>query len=281
MHLLRRFLWLLIFSNIFIAFCAVAMVYQTYSLVIHQPPDNKLLYFVFFATLSSYSFHWYLTSHSEVASVRIDWTNRHRYIHAILFFTGVIGTAFFFFSLIQHWFWLCLSAVITFLYSAPKIPQKHFRALRKVAVGKTIFLSFVWMYATTILPVIISGKSWQADVILFVLSRFFLIYAICILFDFRDRKDDKAAGIRSMVTWFSEKGIDTLFFLSLIAFAATSLLLLRYGYSVKTVCFLLIPGILTGLFYKKGKRSLDDLFFYFLLDGLMMLSALLMIIFGM
>ena len=256
------------------------MVYQTYTLVINQPPDSNLLYFVFFATLSSYSFHWYLTSHSEVASVRIEWTNKHRYIHVILFFIGIVGTSFYFLALIQHWFWLALSAVITFLYSAPKIPQKHFRALRKVAVGKTIFLSFVWMYATTILPVVISGKSWQPPVILFVLSRFFLVYAICILFDFRDRKDDKAAGIRSMITWFSEKGIDALFSLSLIVFAVASLLLLRYGYSVKAVCFLLIPGILTGLFYKSGKRSLDDLFFYFLLDGLMMLSALLMIIFG-
>jgi len=256
------------------------MLYQTYSLVIKQPANSSLLYFVFFATISSYSFHWFLTSSSEIPSERFEWTNKHRYIHVILFFIGIAGTAFFFFSLIQHWFWLILSAVITFLYSAPKIPQKHFRALRKVAIGKTIFLTFVWMYATTILPVIISGKSWQPDITLFVLSRFFLIYAICILFDFRDRKDDRAAGIRSMITYFSEQGIDLLFFLSLTVFAISSLLLLRYDYSVKAVCFLLIPGIITGIFYKTGKRSLDDLFFYFLLDGLMMLSALLMIIFG-
>src|SRR5205085_1162594 len=125
----------------------------------------------------------------------------------------------------------------------PKIPQRHFRALRKVAVGKTIFLTFVWMYATTILPVIISRTAWRADVTLFVISRFFLIYAICILFDFRDRKDDKAAGIRSMITYFSETGINVLFFLSLIVFAISSLWLLRYNYSLKAVCFLLIPGI--------------------------------------
>jgi 4-hydroxybenzoate polyprenyltransferase len=256
------------------------MTWQTYQLIIRQLPDYNLLYFIFFATITSYSFHWYLTSHSEVPSDRIGWTNAFRYIHTILFIAGIIGSVTFFFVLSKHWFWLSVSAVITFLYSAPKIPQKHFRALRKIAVGKTIFLAFVWMYATTILPVIISGIKWQPDHILFILSRFFLIYAICILFDYRDRKDDKAAGIRSMITYLSEKGINTLFIVSLVVFALCSLLLLRYNYSIKAIAFLLVPGIITGLLYNYGKQNPYDFFFYFILDGLMMFSALLMIIFG-
>jgi len=278
--LFRRFINLFVYSNIFIACCAVVMTWQTYQLIIRQLPDYNLLYFVFFATITSYSFHWYLTSHSEIPSDRIGWTNAYRYIHTILFLIGIIGSAIFFFLLLKHWFWLSLSAIITFLYSAPKIPQKHFRALRKIAIGKTIFLAFVWMYATTILPLIISGTKWQPDSILFILSRFFLIYSICILFDYRDRKDDKAAGIRSMITYFSEKAINLLFTLSLLVFALSTLLLIMYNYSIKAIAFLLIPGFLTGILYNYGKRSPDDFFFYFILDGLMMFSALLMIIFG-
>ena len=136
-------------------------------------------------------FHWHLTSHSEILSERIDWTNKFRYVHTLLFIIGIIGVAYFFFPLMKHWFWLSVSAIITFLYSAPKIPQKHFRALRKIAIGKTIFLAFVWMYATTILPIIISGNEWPAGSIVFIFNRFFLIYCICILFDYRDRMDDK------------------------------------------------------------------------------------------
>lgn len=256
------------------------MVYQTYQLVIRQPPDTNLLYFVFFATITSYSFHWYLTSHSEIPSERIDWTNEYRNIHTTLFIIGIAGAAYFFIRLSAHWFWLCLSAVITFLYSAPKIPQKHFRALRKIAIGKTIFLAFVWMYATTVLPVIIAGTSWAADTIFFITGRFFLIYAICILFDYRDRKDDKAAGIRSLITYFSERGINILFAASLVIYAATTLLLLNYNYSIKAILFLLAPGIITAFLYNFAKRNLDDFFFYFILDGMMMFSALLMIIFG-
>lgn len=256
------------------------MVYQTYQLVMRQLPNNNLLFFVFFATITSYSFHWYLTTHSEIASERIQWTNTYRYIHTILFIIGITGAAIFFVALIKYWFWLCLSAVITFLYSAPKVPQKHFRALRKVAVGKTIFLAFVWMYATTILPVVIAGVEWRYDTILFIVGRFFLIYAICILFDYRDRKDDKAAGIRSMITYFSERGINILFAISITIYAVATILLFNYNYSIKAILFLLIPGALTALLYNYAKRNLNDLFFYFILDGLMMFSALLMIIFG-
>jgi 4-hydroxybenzoate polyprenyltransferase len=256
------------------------MVNQTYTLVLRTNTDNDVAAFVFFATICSYSFHWYLTSHSEIPSDRIEWTNKYRYILACLFIISIAGAAYFFFHLLQHWFWLSLSAIITFLYSAPKIPQKHFRALRKIAIGKTIFLAFVWMYATTILPVIISGKRWQPDILFFILSRAFLIYAICILFDYRDRTDDKAAGIRSMITYFSEKGIRRLFACSLIIFILSSLSLLYYSYSIKAVIFLLMPGIITGLLYNYAKQNFSDLFFYLVLDGIMMLSSLLMIVFG-
>jgi hypothetical protein len=39
-------------------------------------------------------------------------------------------------------------------------------------------------------------KSPQEKELLFCCSRFFLIYAICILFDYRDRDQDKQEGIR-------------------------------------------------------------------------------------
>jgi hypothetical protein len=77
---------------------------------------------------------------------------------------------------------------------------------RKVALGKTIFLAFVWMYVTTILPIIFQqGMEYQLCFIYGqpVFSRYMLI---CILFDYRDREDDKANGIRSLITTWMKKG---------------------------------------------------------------------------
>ena len=268
-----------IYSNLFIAACAVLMVNQTYDLLLHSSNDKYYLGFAFSATICSYSFHWYLTSQSLVESPRIEWLKRRRVFHLILFFVGLAGSLVFFFYLLPRWHWLLLSAVITFLYSAPKIPHPWFRALRKVAIGKTIFLAFVWMYVTTVLPVIISGNRFTIPIILFSVNRFFFIYAICIMFDFRDRADDKEIGIRSMVTSFSEKGVDRLFFTSLLISVVSTIFLLKYNFSMASIVFLLIPCIIAALIYDYAKKNFSDYLYYFVIDGLMMFSALLMVIF--
>ena len=264
-----------VYSNLFIAVCAVLMVSQSYQLLLHTVPDYNVIAFVFFSTICSYSFHWYLSSDSAPGSSRSVWQQRNYYIHIILFIAGFVGSAIFFLLLLKHWFWLLLSAIPTFLYTAPKIPNRYFRALRKIALGKTIFLAMVWMYVTTILPFAISGAAWREDVYLFIISRFFLIYAICILFDRRDREEDKTKGIRSLITYLNETGIKILFISSLIVFTVSILCLLFFQYSILIVFLLLIPGVITAALYKYSLKKVSDALYYFSLDGLMALSSLL------
>jgi hypothetical protein len=268
-----------VYSNLFIALCAVLMVNQTYQLM-HLPADFYFMSFVFFSTICSYSFHWYLSSPSVLSSPRIEWQLRNQRLHLIFFIAGLVGSVIFFLYLRQHWFWLLVSAVITFLYTAPKIPHRYFRALRKIALGKTVFLAFVWMYVTTILPVMISDNDRPVGFGLFIISRFFLIYAICILFDYRDRGDDKIKGIRSLITWLDERGIRNLFVFSLLVFAMATIGLLWYSYSTLAVFILFVPGIITALLYNYARKNFADILYYFVLDGLMALSALLMLVTG-
>jgi len=135
------------------------------------------------------------------------------------------------------------------------------------------------MYVTSLLPVIVAGAPWNGATVLFALSRFFLIYAICILFDYRDREGDKAEGIRSLITLLNEKGIDSIFIISLALFALSTISLISYHYPVFYILLLLIPGIIVGALYQRAKRDFSDYLYYFVLDGLMMFSGLLMLIF--
>ena len=269
-----------IYSNLFIAVCAVLMANQTYDFLLHSLPDWNLLFFIFFATICSYSFHWYFTFHSIIPSPRISWTLQNKNTILILFFTSLAGSGIFFFLLFSHWYWLLLASIITFLYSAPKIPHPFFRALRKVALGKTIFLALVWMYVTTVLPIVVSRQPWKPDFIFFILSRFFLVYAICILFDLRDRENDKADGIRSLVTFLSTQNICIIFVFSLLVFAATTIWMLQFDYPLASIFIILIPGIIVASLYNYAKINFSDLLYYFVLDGLMALSAILMLIPG-
>jgi 4-hydroxybenzoate polyprenyltransferase len=132
---------------------------------------------------------------------------------------------------------------------------------------------------TTVLPIIISGVPWNFSFVLFALGRLFFVYGICILFDYRDREDDRVQGIRSLITILGEKGIDRLFWISLVLFFLSSCALSFYHYPAFYIFLLVIPGLVLGLVYGPAKRNFSDDLYYIVLDGLLMFSGLLMLIF--
>jgi len=274
---LKKLFDFFVFSSLFIAFCAVMMVYQT-CFLFNVPLSFSLAGFVFSGSVTSYNFHWYLTPPTmEQPSQKLKWNVSNKTLHLVFFILGLVGAAVFSFLLIEHWFWLGVTAFLTFLYSAPKIPMPIFSHLKKVAIGKTIFLAFAWTHITALLPLVIELKALTAVHIWFVVNRFFFIYAICILFDYRDVEEDKRAGIKSLITYLSERGIDRLFWLSMFVFFATCAGLLNY-FSIPIVLGLLIPGIILSLLYYPSKKNFSDYLYYFVLDGLMMLSAPLLLL---
>lgn len=162
-----------IFSSLFIAGCAVIMVYQVNDIFQVHNTSQPYLWFVFFSTICSYNFHWYFTPHSVSENSRILWTQQHKRLHLLLIIVSITGAFLFFLQLIEYWLWISLSIILTFLYSAPKLPFRPAYFLRKIAVGKTIFLAMVWMYVTTILPIILSAEQWELPHSLFSTDAFF------------------------------------------------------------------------------------------------------------
>lgn len=270
-----RFLFrFFIYSNLFISLCAVLMVEQANQLFLLHYNKTVFYGFVFVATLCSYNFHWYLTPMIPSTSPRVAWNHRYRKLLLSIYIITLLLSAFFAWQLRTHWFSLSIGVIATFLYSAPKIPHKYFSWLSKIAVGKTLFLTFVWTYVTTALPIIISDTGWTMAHTLFCISRYGLIYAICIIFDYRDRESDREQGVKSMITWMSDKKITQIFLLSLMVFLLSTAALYWESFSMLTVILLLIPGgIVLGL-YNYGKKHFGDWLYYFVLDGLMMLSSL-------
>ena len=250
------------------------MAHQTNHLLHLQYNSKQYFLFVFFSTICSYNFHWYLTPGIQNEMIRVRWTQQHKTLHLALFSIGLAGSGWFFFFFTAHWLWMAGATLLTFLYSAPKLPLHPFGRLRKIAVGKTIFLAFVWMYVTTLLPIIFAGKGWQPEDVLFCISRFFLIYSICIIFDYRDRAHDREQGIKSLITYLSESGVHKLFYLSVFIFIAATSCLYITGLPLPVVALLLLPGIITLGVYRIAQQTFSDYLYYIVLDGLMMFSAL-------
>lgn len=251
------------------------MVHQTNTLLSLQYDHLSFLWFVFSATMASYNFHWLLTTETHPDSVRLLWTRKHRNWHILFFIAGCIAAVYFGLRFLQYWPWLLLAGLLTFIYSAPKIPFMIFTWMRNFVYAKTIFLAVVWTYVTTVLPIVINHFPFRTEEILFIIMRFFLIYSICIIFDLRDREQDNQEGIRSLITTLSLHSIDRLFYACITVFLLACTALYFYGFGILLILLLMIPGIITALLYPFAKRNTSDYFYYFLLDGLMMLSALL------
>ena len=273
--ILRRFFDFFIFSSLFIAGCAVLMTYQVESLFRLTYPSGRFLAFVFFSTVCSYNFHWFFTPRTMSENRRVLWTQKRKNIHLLLLVTGFIGSVLFFLQLTDYWFWIGLSVLLTFLYSAPKLPFGFASVLRQIAIGKTIFLAMVWTYVTTILPIVMAGNRWAPEHMLFSIGRFFFIYAICIIFDFRDREQDKQDGIKSMITYFNERGINILFYGCMLVFLITVIFLHLYDFPIIHLIGLLLPAIIVTRLYPFFKRNFSDYLYYFFLDGMMAFPALL------
>ncbi|HEU4471344.1 MAG TPA: UbiA family prenyltransferase [Flavisolibacter sp.] len=266
-----------IFSSLFIAVCAVLMVYQT-SLLFGLSFHFGLAGFVFSGSVCSYNFHWYLTPPAlNTHSAKLAWNLSNKNLHLALFILGLCGAAFFSYLLKAEWTWMLLTALLAFLYSAPKIPHFLFAWLSRIAIAKTIYLAFAWMHVTALLPLILSNKPLEPVHYWFLLNRFFFIYAICILFDYRDVDEDRKAGIRSLITLLSEKGVHRLFLASLFIFTVSCAALLFYLHWLPVLA-LFIPGLILSLLYRRARQSISDYLYYFVLDGLMMLSAPLLLL---
>lgn len=278
MNFIRQLLNTLVYSNLFIAACAVLMTRQTAMLWLPAYPDHQLLSFVFSSTLTAYCFHYYFTSPSPQHAQRNAWNKKGRILLVILFVLGLAGTIYWFIPLINHWPLLVPAAIATFLYTAPQLPQPIFIRLRKYAYGKTIFLALIWTYVTAVLPLLLADELWTPDFTLYISSRYFFIYCICILFDERDREQDRMNGVKSLITYLSGKGIRLLFILSWLAHIILTLFLLTGGLTITNILILLAPALLLLLVYPRAQQRPTDLFYYVVLDGLLALSALLLLV---
>lgn len=273
---LNKIFYFLLFSNLYIVICSFVMAFHTAQLF-SVPLKPAAIIFIISGTLASYSFHWMLPASHAVLSKRDTWSRNHRFILLILFAAGVTGAVFSIVELKDYLEKLLPLIIFTFLYSSGRLPKGPFKYLRKYFIGKTIYLALMWSLVTVYLPLAISITEWNASFTVMLISKFFFLFAICILFDLRDKEADTSLGIKSLITIISYGKIKILFYSSLLISLVLSLYLLYFGINALNLVILIIPIFITAVSYSKSTRTVSDTWYYFYLDGLMMLPGLLYI----
>lgn len=240
--------------------------------------DHTFLWFMFFSTLLSYSFHSIVNTVYTSVSPRHEWNVRNRkFLFAMLFFSAAVSGTIFLTNYLDNILPFVAGGLLTFVYSAPNLEGKLFEFMRRIAFGKTIFLAFMWIYATTMLPILAHDPT--SDFIsAFLGSRFYLVYAICIVFDLRDREEDRQKGIRALPTMLNDTPVRLFYFASIAVSAFFSFMYTWPSISVTTV-ILLIPVIISLFIFRLIQARESEMLYYVYLDGLMMLSAILHVIY--
>ncbi|MEY4926984.1 MAG: hypothetical protein RI894_1420 [Bacteroidota bacterium] len=305
---LKKAIQFLLFSNLYLAIIAILACKASLRLF-GLPASQHLLLFVGAATLCSYSLHWALTyaentplqnmplqntplqntrlqntrlqntyvndNYSEnsslenTASERLIWTKKHRKVLYLFGILGGIVAAFFAIEFRHFWFILLPLAALTFIYTAPKIPFSPFTYLRGKAIAKTLYLSLVWTIVIAVLPMVFAKVTWTAAMTCYLVNRFCFTFALCALFDDRDKGTDALSGIKNLLSTLSETAFDRFFYLLLSLLFGSFIGLNACFFTIKQLFPFLFTTVLLLLFYKKIKRTNSDYWYYGVLDGLM------------
>jgi len=281
---LESTLQFILFSNVYIAFCAVMMC-QTTALLFDLKLPRSLLIFVFTGTLGSYSLHWYLTDLptdlSPAGTHRLYWNQRNKTLLLLLFLVSAIAGLRELYILKTYLYDLFPVVLLAFLYTAPKLNFWPFLALRRIAILKTAYLSMVWTYVTVGLPLLINDSASYASTMLvltWALNWFVFIYSIAFWFDYRDRTDDRRSKWLTIVSMLTNQQAQLFFRGLVLAYILTLTALSLQGIQPKTLACLSVPMILLASTYRRFQSPLSDYVYYVYLDGLLMMPGLLLTI---
>jgi hypothetical protein len=269
-----RWLHFILSHSIFISLCAIALCYQTYALL-HVPGDIKVYAFIFFSTLSSYNFYWLVSKYSfskkkNVLSFIKD--NKSYLLIFSLAGTGMLMTLYF---LPYLYPWVAVAVLLTLVYSLPLWPFKFAMELRKAGFLKTTLLAFTWAFVTVVLPLVPIIYSNTTDVFILLLARFCFMGLLCIIFDMRDMKVDKMHALHSLATDVSKRMLKSIMLLAFLLYLGAGLIV-RYHLNdnAQLVAFL-FTGVVVWMVYHASLKKQGYIFYYFVVDGLMLFSAAL------
>lgn len=273
----RRFLNFLLYSNIFIAIAAVALVFTNQITVGEEPTLNAVTAFVFFATLMAYSALKFRGSQNTVyTTTHHDWAGDNPRVLLTVLVIGGLGSVVYFFHLqLRAQIIIIILAFITALYGLISLPFTGGKKLRNFGVLKTLFVGIVWSVTTVVIP--LTEHPPAASVLAFLLVRRFLFIAgLTLAFEVKDLAADEAADILTIPMLIGVKGTKIVAQLMLLVLAfITTAQYLTGEIGCSNMLAVNLSLLLSIICIQPVKKDTGDWWYYFVLDGMMILQFLL------
>jgi 4-hydroxybenzoate polyprenyltransferase len=268
-----KWLHFILSHSLFIAFCAVAMVFQT-SLLLKLHIDVFVYGFIFFATCCSYNFYWIVSKTVFMPPGNVaGWIKKEK-TGLMMFLLSAAGLLFCFYQHPLPAAFLFTAFLLTCLYTLPVLPFRPFYVFRKAGAVKTLLLAFTWAYVTVFIPLQKNYHQLNSTECFVFTRRFLFMLMLCIIFDHRDKAVDKIRGLHSLATVLRPEQLSAVIYLIFAILFTTNFLYAYYAISAAQSVALHVStlALLAVYFYSLKKRGY--LFYYFFVDGMMIFSAL-------
>lgn len=242
--------------------------------LLHLQVNVYLIGFVFFSTLCSYNFH-YILGHA-FQQQKINWALFcNRFSAVLVLLTGISGAFLFFFDAHINVWNVAIAFLLTFTYSIPLLPFKAVAFTRKAGVVKTLLLAFTWMFVTAWLPLSQYGLQFTIAGLLIMAKRFLFMLMLCLIFDNRDVRVDKIRGLSSLATHLSPVQMKWLMYSIFVLLFSLNFFLGHYGITAQQVFALQLAACINLFIYFYSQKVRSYFFYYFIVDGSMVLMTLL------
>ncbi|HEY1010148.1 MAG: UbiA family prenyltransferase [Daejeonella sp.] len=282
---LRQALDCLLFSNIFIALCAVAQGLVTYQLL-GTEPEKHVLGLLFCSTLALYNFSILLARPNKPERSpfrRVRWIFSHYRLMITLTIISVLSILpLVFFLNTSSKILLVSLAIVSVAYSLPifSIHDKHF-GLRNIPGVKLFLIAAVWSLSCVLLPILELENSIEASVtlsdsIILIAKRFLFIAAITVPFDIRDLFQDKTSELKTIPVILGEKNA-LLICQGLLVIYVVLLFLFTRSIDGNFIG-LMLTIVLSGWLIFKSKWKKDEYYYFFYLDGTMIVQFLMLLL---
>ncbi|MEO5910697.1 MAG: hypothetical protein ABIP95_07395 [Pelobium sp.] len=285
----RRPLDFLLFSNLFISLGAAAQGLVTYHLL-GFTPSWYIIAFLFFSTILAYNFSILIQKPRDPLNSkyrRVRWIFKNYKLNFTITIISVIALIplVLLFSIPSKILAVVLG-IISIGYSMPLFVSSSGRkfGLRNIPGLKLILIALVWALSSVTLPLLELQHNHQLQISflnIFILTfkRFLFVTAITIPFDIRDMFQDKTFKLKTIPTVFGEKKSYLLCQFLLITYLILLFFFKSYGFNADFFA-LASTVFLTGWLIFKSKWEKNEYYYFFYLDGTLILQYVMLLLFS-
>jgi 4-hydroxybenzoate polyprenyltransferase len=277
----------LLFSNVFMSLCAVAQGLLTFHLI-GSKPVYPALGLLFTSTLAIYNFSILISKpkqHDKSPYRRVRWFFSHYRLMVTFTIVSILSLIPLFFLISTgSKILMIFLAILSFCYGLPlfTIGEQKF-GLRNIPGLKLFMIALVWTMSCVLLPVLESQAAHLSvismrDTTLLIAKRFLFIAAIAIPFDIRDLFEDKQFGLKTIPVAWGEKNAYLFCQVLLAGYLVLLFLFRNNGFSTDFWALTLVM-VLTGWLIFKSKWEKNEYYYFFYLDGVLILQYVFVIVF--